>query len=387
MYCVVRQADGSSKDGVCRNYIQLNWGSECRLLAASGNIGLKPSPAIMPDPDVQAINLKELIDQAVKDAPSEKLVALALTSTHHLLNSSEFASLSHDMQKLMVSKLPEVVRLSIEADPSVSDNLKCVDSSSLVRLLVYRYRSFYLTSQFCETPTVICYSVAKASGCTRYRFESSMSECRDPANYESLSRLIQATNSADTIDPCDTAYLPSILGFGKISEKDMDEQEPIGLAFVDGDSCAYIDFENCFFSDLVTSTQRLLEICKDRESLMSTLARQDEEEIDDIIDELSEALDSGESHVLFEASAVSEALDIDSDGGWRWKDYIKGNCTANIVYCLLNHLEELGSAYAEEFCDQDYDMLDSDYQFHSLINHDAGSESKFTWSIEDISIE
>lgn len=248
--------------------------------------------------DLQSINLRELIDQAVKDKPCETLVTLAVNSPASLVNSAEFTGLTTDTQRLLVSKFPETAKLLIETNPAITGNLRNADSSSLVRLLVYRYRNFYLTSQVCETPSTICYSVAKASGCTRYRFESSIAECSDPENYERLSRLIQSTLSPDIIDPYDTAYLPSILNFGKISEKDMDEQEPIGLAFVDGDHCAYIDFENCFFSDLVTSTQRLLELCRDKVSLMSILAKQDEEQIDDIVDELSEALDSDEDHVL-----------------------------------------------------------------------------------------
>jgi hypothetical protein len=252
----------------------------------------------MPNLDLQSISLRELVDQAVKDKPCETLVALAINNTDNLLSSAEFIGLSADTKRLLVSKFPETAKLLIETNPANTGNIGNASPSTLVRLLIYRYRNFYLTSQVCETSSTICYSVAKASGCTRYRFESSIAECSDPKNYESLSRLIQSTLSPDAIDPYDTAYLPSILSFGQISEKDMDEQEPIGLAFVDGDHCAYIDFENCFFSDLATSTQRLLQICRDKDSLMSILAKQDEEQIDEIIDELSEALDSDEDHDL-----------------------------------------------------------------------------------------
>ena len=333
-----------------------------------------------------AVSLDQWIKAALKGRCDNNLVEFVICNTEDFLLSKQLGSLSAQERIELSAKLPVSARFALEINPLADDLLIKPKPDSVVRMLIYRNRNFLLESLVYEEDGTSCFVVAKASGCTRYKLESTVMTCRDSANYEKLTNFIRATVDPDLIKPSESAYLPELLDFATIAEKDMDEQEVIGICFVSDSGCAYIDIEDFGISELIEGTERLLQITSNPNQLKQILASQNSEEIDDLLDELNEAMDDGNNHDLFSIENISEALEIDMTDGWRWTNYIEGDMTPAMMMSIINNLSSIKCAASDEdYCDG-FEILDLETPAGVLVRSRKKIDSMFTWNIEDACI-
>jgi hypothetical protein len=333
-----------------------------------------------------AVSLDQWIKDALRGHCDDDLVKFVICNTEDFLLSKQVSSLSAKERIELSAKLPVSARFALEINPLADGLLMEPKQDSVVRMLIYRYRNFLLESLVYEEDGTSCFVVAKASGCARYKLESALKTCRDTNNYEKLTNFIRATVDPDLINPSESAYLPELLDFATIAEKDMDEQEVIGICFVSDSDCAYIDIEDFGISELIDGTERLLQITSNPDQLKQILANQNSEEIDDLLDELNEAMDDDRSHDLFSIDDISEALEIDMSDGWRWSSYIQGDMTPAIMMSIINNLSSIKCAATDEdYCDG-FEILDLETPAGALLRARKKIDSMFTWNIEDACI-
>lgn len=337
------------------------------------------------------------------DASPDELASVALRSTDELLLHPRLANLEAAERQAFLVALSTHARLQLALSEGCPDWIRTWDEDASLFLEVYRDRNFLLEDFVFDSEQTQCRLISRAEGRMRYRFEASIADCLLPENAEGLRRLFEATADPSSFDPEGDVWLPDVLEFGTLAEKDYEEIEFLGFGFSHALEHAVIDCRDDDPAELFEATKRLLDLSCDPEGFSQLLARLDHKEINDVQMQLNEALGEEEDHPLFSFDNIDAALDMDNDEGWRWSNYLKGQISVAMMMTILRHLDVLATATSRVNGDSDEDDDDSDYEdgrgwepspsildasspFQSLLGGAKSPESMYSFELTDLRI-
>ena len=337
------------------------------------------------------------------DASPGELASVALRSTDELLRHPRLASLEAAERQAFLEALSTHARLLLALSEGCPDWIRTWDENASLFLEVYRDRNFLLEDFVFDSEHTQCRLISRAEGRMRYRFEASISDCLLPENAQGLRHLFETTSDPSSFEPEGDFWLPDVLEFGTLTERDYEEVEFLGICFSHGLEHAVIDCRDDDPAELFEATKRLLDLSCDPEGFSQLLARLDHKEINNVQMQLNEALGEEEGHPLFSFDNIDAALDMDNDEGWLWSNYLKGQTSVAMMMAILQHLDVLATATSrvngdsdEEDDDSDYEdgcgwepspsMLDSSSPFQSLLGGTRVSESMYSFELTDLRV-